>query len=53
MKILDVIGHHLWEKRISGRNYTLEKGDLMPGIYFVQVSDERGNLITNKKVIIY
>ena len=39
------------EINFSGRQLTLDKGEMRNGIYFVQIIDEKKNVV-NKKIVI-
>ena len=49
--IVDVVGNKVRSQYFSGKQFTIEKGEMTKGIYFVQVTDEKKS-ITNKKIII-
>ena len=51
IKVSDVLGKEMMNTTFSGKQYTFEKNNLNPGIYFIQLRDENKN-ITNKKVVI-
>jgi YVTN family beta-propeller protein len=50
--ITDVLGKQIKSVILSGaRNFTIEKGTMSNGIYFLQITDENKNVI-NKKLIV-
>lgn len=49
--IVDILGNKVRSQYFSGKLFTIEKGELSNGIYFVQVTDEQKNT-SNKKIII-
>ena len=51
IKITDLLGKEIKTINFTGRQLTIEKGELKEGIYFVQTTDEQKN-ICNKKVVI-
>ena len=50
-KIVNVLGKELRSTNFSGQQTLIEKGDLNPGIYFVQVVSEKEIIATKKLVI--
>ena len=48
---MDVLGKEIKTVVFSGNNLILEKGEMQSGIYFVQITDEKKNVV-NKKVIV-
>ena len=51
VKIIDVVGKEIKQELFSGKQLTIEKGELNNGIYFVQITDENKNTIIKKIVI--
>jgi len=51
IKIIDVLGKEIKVINFTGKEFTLEKGEMKSGIYFVQITDERKN-IDNRKIIV-
>lgn len=51
IKIVDELGRKIKEIKFTGNQFTLEKGEIQAGIYFVQITDIQKNII-NKKIII-
>lgn len=51
IKITDILGNEIKTITFSGRELTIERGDMCNRIYFVQITDERKNVI-NKKIIV-
>ena len=51
MRIMDVLGKEIKNIKFSGKQITLERGDLSPGIYSLQIVSE-GEIISNEKIII-
>lgn len=51
LKIMDVLGKEVRSIDFSGKQLTIEKGEMKDGIYFLQVIDENNNLV-NRKIII-
>jgi photosystem II stability/assembly factor-like uncharacterized protein len=51
IRITDVLGKEIKTINFTGRQLTIEKGELKQGIYFVQTTDEQKN-ICNRKVVI-
>lgn len=51
IKIVDELGRKIKEIKFTGKQFTLEKGEIQAGIYFVQITDIQKNII-NKKIII-
>lgn len=51
IKIMDIIGKEIKSIVFSGKQLTIEKGEMKAGIYFVQTTNEK-KIICNKKIII-
>ncbi len=51
IKITDVLGKEIKTLTFSGKQCTLEKGEMKAGIYFVNITDEKKNVV-NRKIII-
>ena len=51
IKIIDVLGRQIKEINFTGKELIIEKGMMKEGIYFVQTTDEKRNIV-NKKIII-
>ena len=51
IKIMDVAGKEIKSELFSGKEYKLEKETMEAGIYFVQITDEKKNVV-NKKIVI-
>lgn len=51
LKIMDVLGKEVKTISFSGKQITIEKGEMKKGIYFVQVTEWNKNVM-NKKIII-
>jgi hypothetical protein len=51
LKITDVLGNEIKAVSFSGKQFTLDKGDMTPGIYVVQITDEN-NKVENKKIVV-
>lgn len=51
IKIIDVLGKEIKTMNYTGKQITIEKGEMNQGIYFIQISNEEKNII-NKKIII-
>ena len=51
IRITDVLGKEIKTINFTGKQLTIEKGELKQGIYFVQTTDEQKN-ICNRKVVI-
>lgn len=51
ISIVDLYGKELRSVNFSGTQYTIEKGDLVSGIYFVKTQDEN-NITSNYKIVI-
>ena len=51
IRITDVLGKEIKTINFTGRQLTIEKGELKAGIYFIQTTDENKN-VTKKKIII-
>lgn len=51
LKIIDVLGKEIRNTTFSGKQFTLEKGELKEGIYFLQIIDKNKN-VKVKKIII-
>lgn len=52
IKIVDVLGRSIKEISFTGKELTIEKGELMEGIYFLLISDEK-KILANKRIIIH
>lgn len=50
-KIIDMLGKEVKSIHFSGKLLTIERDELKGGIYFVQVIDDKKNMITKKIVI--
>lgn len=51
VKIIDLFGREVRSIFFSGRELTIDKQEMKPGTYFIQVTDENKR-ITNKKIVI-
>ncbi len=51
IKIVDVLGNEIKTLHISGKQCTIEKGEMSKGIYFIQII-EKGKSVMNKKIIV-
>ena len=51
IKIMDVLGKEIKTVLVSGKSLTIEKGTMQSGIYFVQLIDDKKNVV-NKKIVI-
>jgi hypothetical protein len=51
IKITDILGREIKSFPFSGKQFIIEKAEMNPGIYFVQVIDQNKK-VTNKKIII-
>ena len=51
IKIMDVVGKEIKTVLFSGKSLILEKGEMQSGVYFVQITDEKKNVV-NKKIIV-
>ena len=51
IKITDITGREVRSVNFAGKEFTLEKGQLIAGIYFVQATSE-GNFVVNQKIVI-
>ena len=51
IKITDMQGKEIKSSICSGNEYMLEKGEMKSGIYFLQITDEKKNVV-NKKVVV-
>ena len=51
IRITGLLGKEIKTINFTGRQLTIEKGELKAGIYFIQTTDENKN-VTNKKIII-
>ncbi|MFL5753242.1 MAG: T9SS type A sorting domain-containing protein [Bacteroidia bacterium] len=51
LEIYDGAGNLVSTKRVNGYAFTLERGDLEKGIYFVYLKDDLGKNITVKKIV--
>ncbi len=51
IKIMDVLGRQIKSIDFKGRTLILEKGEMKPGIYFLQISDEIKHVV-NRKIVV-
>lgn len=51
IKIIDLLGKEIKTLRVTGKQIEIEKGEMRTGIYFLQIFDEKKNVV-NKKIII-
>jgi len=51
IKIMDAIGKEIKTINFTGKQLVIEKGEMSKGIYFLQITDEKKNIV-NKKIII-
>ena len=51
IKIMDVVGKEIKSVLFSGNSLILEKEEMQSGVYFVQITDEKKNVV-NKKIIV-
>lgn len=51
IKIIDILGKEIKTINLTGKQLTIEKGEMQTGIYFVQIIDVK-NIVANKKIII-
>ncbi len=49
--ITDILGKEIKRLNFTGRQLRIEKGEISNGIYFVQITDEKKNVVTKKIVI--
>ncbi|MFL5763212.1 MAG: T9SS type A sorting domain-containing protein [Bacteroidia bacterium] len=49
--ITDVLGRTVNSAIVSGKQYTIDKGEMKPGIYFVKTIDARNNVCTGKIIV--
>ncbi|MBL0050130.1 MAG: SBBP repeat-containing protein [Bacteroidetes bacterium] len=52
IKIIDMIGKEIRTINFTGRQFTIEKNEMVAGIYFVQITDEKKSIV-KKKIIIH
>ena len=48
---MDAVGKEIKTVLFSGNSFILEKGEMQCGVYFVQITDEKKNVV-NKKVVV-
>ena len=48
---MDLVGKGIKTVLFSGNSLILEKGEMQSGVYFVQITDEKKNVV-NKKVVV-
>ena len=51
IKIIDLLGKELKTHDFSGKQFKLEKDELKPGVYLVQIVDENKDVISKKIVV--
>ena len=51
IKITDILGKEIKTINFSGKQFTIEKGTMQTGIYFVQITDANKNVV-NRKVVV-
>jgi hypothetical protein len=51
IKIIDILGKEIKTLTLTGKQLTLEKGEMKAGVYFVLAIDENNN-VENKKIVI-
>lgn len=51
VKIIDLFGKEVRSGSFSGSEFVINKGEIKPGVYFIQVTDENRHVL-NKKIII-
>ena len=51
IKLTDIVGKEIKTINFTGKQLTIERGEMKEGIYFVQITDQQKNII-NKKLII-
>ena len=51
IKTLDVLGKEIKTMDFSGKQFILEKREMLPGIYFIQIIDSNKSVV-NKKIIL-
>ena len=51
IKIMDVVGKEIKTVLFSGKSLILEKGEMQSGVYFVQITDEKKNVV-NRRVVV-
>lgn len=51
IKITDVFGKEVKTISLTGKQLTIEKGDMKKGVYFLQIIDENKNVV-NRKIIV-
>ena len=51
IKIIDVLGKEIKSETFSGKQLIIEKGKMQSGVYFVQITDEKKNIV-NKKIVV-
>jgi hypothetical protein len=51
LAITDVLGKQIKTINFSGNELIVEKGEMKPGIYFAQITDEKKNILTKKIII--
>lgn len=52
VKVFDVVGKEVKVVNFSGKDFTLEKGDLNAGIYSVKIIASNQSVIANQKIVI-
>ena len=51
IKIIDVLGKEIKSETFSGKQLIIEKGKMQSGVYFVQITDEKKNIV-NRKIVV-
>ena len=51
IKIMDVLGKEVKTQSFSGKEFVVEKGEMIVGVYFIQMIDDENNLTTRKIII--
>ena len=51
VKIIDVLGNEIKTMNFTGKQLTIEKGQMQSGIYFIQLIDEKKNVVTKKIIV--
>jgi hypothetical protein len=51
LKIIDVVGKTVKETKFSGKEVIIEKGEMLPGVYFIQITDKH-KLTSYKKIVV-
>lgn len=52
IKIMDIVGKEIKVMDFTGKELLLEKGSMKQGVYFIQIIDNKGKVIAQKKMIL-